>query len=240
MILTPEKDPMGSAIADFHNNKPVDRLIVNSTITEDEEIGVDYLFRDFKTMPKIEQEALKLCSGKVLDVGAAAGCHSLFLQEKGVDVMSIDISELSVQIMKERGVKEVQLQDVFSLDAKFNTILLLMNGSGIAGDLQGLDKLLQKCSDLLLPGGQVLLDSSDIIYMFEDDEEYLEELQSYYGELKYQMKYKDIEGEEFDWLFVDYDLLSKTAKTAGFDCKLVVEGEHYDYLAQLTKPYKIK
>lgn len=234
MILTPENDPMGNAIADFYYKKAADRLIVDSSITEDEEIGVDYLFRDFESMPQIEKVALEKCNGKVLDVGAAAGCHALYLQNKSIEVTAVDISELSVEVLKKRGLKTAECIDFFDVNEKFDTLLFLMNGVGIAGNMDGLYRLLQKCKDLLLPGGQVLLDSSDIVYMFEDDEGYSEKMEGYYGELKYQMKYKDIKGEEFDWLFIDFNLLSQKAKEAGFDCELLVEGEHFDYLAQLT------
>jgi len=234
MILHPDKDPMGHAIDDFYRKNKIGRLIVNSSITEDEEIGVDYLFRTYDSMPEIEQLALNTCKGKVLDIGAAAGCHSLYLQNKGFNVTAIDISELSVEAMKRQGLDSVQCIDFFDFEHKFDTLLLLMNGVGIAGDLDGLDHLLHKCKELLLPGGQVLLDSSDIVYMFEEDEDYLEEMDNYYGELNYQMKYKNIEGETFKWLFIDFAMLSEKATDAGFECKLVIEGEHYDYLAQLT------
>ena len=48
------------------------------------------------------------------------------------------------------------------------------------------------------------------------------------------MQYKDILGESFDWLYIDFQTLSLYATENGFQAELVKEGKHYDYLAKLT------
>jgi hypothetical protein len=55
----------------------------------------------------------------------------------------------------------------------------------------------------------------------------------YYGEIDYRMQYKQVRGEVFDWLYVDFQTLSFYAEANGFNAELVQEGEHYDYLACL-------
>lgn len=235
MFLLPEVDPMGQAIHDFYFKKNPGRLEVNSTITEDEDIEVAYLFRAFREMPEIEQKAMSLCRGAVLDVGAAAGAHTLYLQNQGINVEAIDISQLSVDVMKHRGVNQVLCADFFDLNNKtYDTLLFLMNGIGLCGSLKGLGVLLQQCKKLLNTGGQVLLDSSDIKYMFEGEEFEIEFENCYYGELEYQMNYKETEGEVFDWLFIDFNTLQQVAKANGFNCEKIIDGPHYDYLARLT------
>ena len=151
---------MGRAIADYRKTKKADRLRVFSPMFEEDEIPLTTLFRKYKAM---------LATGKTLDVGAGSGCHSLVLQEKGIDVTAIDISPLSVQTMKERGVKNVLEQDFFTLEGQFDTILMLMNGIGIVGTLERLPKFFRQLDNILAPGGQVLCDSSDISYVFEDE-----------------------------------------------------------------------
>ena len=132
--MNSKMDPMGRAIADYQKNKRAARLRVFSPMFEENEIPLRTLFRTYQLMPKIEQTALDMAKGRTLDVGAASGCHSLVLQERGIDVTAIDISPLSVKTMKDRGVKSVREQDFFMLEnEQYDTILMLMNGIGIVG-----------------------------------------------------------------------------------------------------------
>ena len=235
--MTEGKDPMGHAIADFHATGKAARLRVFSPMFDEDEIPVTTLFRSFDEMPVVEQEALKAASGKILDVGAGSGCHSLALQAMGKAVTAIDISPLAVETMRERGVQDVLEHDFFTLDGQFDTILMLMNGIGIVGSLSRLDAFFMQVDHLLAPGGQLLCDSSDICYVFEDEEGFIDltGIEGYYGELTYQMQYKDIKGEPFPWLFIDPETLREHASAHGFDCEIFAMGEHYDYLARLTR-----
>ena len=235
--MNSKMDPMGRAIADYWKIKKASKLRVFSPMFEEDEIPLTTLFRSYETMPKIERKALDMSKGRVLDVGAGSGCHSLVLQERGVDVTAIDISPLSVETMKERGVKKVLEQDFFTLDGQFDTILMLMNGIGIVGTLERLPEFFNQLDKILAPGGQVLCDSSDISYVFETEDGIIElpDDMSYYGEHSFQMKYKDTIGEPFDWLYIDADTLKQKAGRSGYAVEVVAEGEHYDYLARIIK-----
>jgi SAM-dependent methyltransferase len=230
-------DPMGRAIADYHKNKKASKLRVFSPMFEEDEIPLTTLFRSYKSMPEIERKALGMAKGRILDVGAASGCHSLVLQERGLDVTAIDISPLSVETMKERGVKKVIEQDFFTLEGQYDTILMLMNGIGIVGTLERMPKFFKQLDKILAPEGQVLCDSSDISYVFEDEEGMIDipNEMDYYGEHSFRMQYKDTIGEPFDWLYIDADTLKQKAERCGYAVELVAEGEHYDYLAKITK-----
>ena len=228
---------MGRAIADYHKDKKASKLRVFSPIFEEDEIPLTTLFRSYESMPEIERKALDLARGKVLDVGAGAGCHSIVLQERGLDVTAIDISPLSVETMKERGVKKVLEQDFFTMEGQYDTILMLMNGIGIVGTLERLPEFFKQLDKILASGGQVLCDSSDISYVFETEEGIIElpEDINYYGEHSFQMQYKDTIGEPFNWLYIDADTLREKAGRSGYAVEVVAEGEHYDYLARITK-----
>ncbi len=188
-------------------------------------------------MPEIERKALDMAKGRILDVGAGAACHSLVLQKRGLDVTAIDISPLSVETMKERGVMNVIEQDFFTLEGQYDTILLLMNGIGIVGTLERMPEFFRQLNKILVPGGQVLCDSSDISYVFEDEEGMIDipNEMDYYGEHSFRMQYKDTIGEPFDWLYIDADTLKEKAGRFGYAVEVVAEGEHYDYLARITK-----
>ena len=228
---------MGSAIADFHATGKAAKLRVFSPMFDEDEIPVKTLFRGFDEMPAIEQTALREATGRILDVGAGAGCHSLALQHMDKQVTAIDISPLAVAMMRDRGVKEVLQQDFFTLDGQYDTILMLMNGIGIVGSLSRLPAFFMQVDHLLTPGGQLLCDSSDICYIFEDEDGIIDltGIEGYYGELNYQMQYKNIKGEEFPWLFIDPETLKEQALAHGFKVDVIARGSHYDYLARITR-----
>ena len=236
-ILSADKDPMGAAILDFQKQGKAARLRVLSSMFEEDEMPVTHLFRSVPEMPVLEQKALQLAKGRVLDIGAGSGCHTLALQEKGFTVKAIDISPLSCEAMKLRGVKDAECINLFDdhLGTGFDTILLLMNGTGIAGKIEHLPALFQRLKALLNPSGQILIDSSDLKYIYENEDGSFDiNLNgAYYGEVDYQMIYKDVKGDSFDWLYVDFPLLKSIAETCGLHGELVAEGEHYDYLARI-------
>ena len=236
---TTMKDLFGKAILDFQTNNSPEDLITETTISDEDEMSVAYLFRDFYGMPKLEQQALLLSNGKVLDVGCGAGSHSLYLQnEKKLEVTSIDISNNAVEACQLRGISDVSRTDIleYKSDEKFDTILLLMNGTGIFGKIENVSKYLQKLKSLLSENGQILIDSSDIIYMFDEDEDGGKWISgdTYYGELEFIISYKGEKEAPFPWLYMDYTTLENAAVANGLKCELVLEGEHFDYLARLT------
>ena len=227
---------MGRAIAEYHRTGSADTLRVFSPMFEEDEIPLQTLFRKYHEMPEIERKALDMTKGKALDVGAGAGCHSLVLLERGIDVTAIDISPLSVETMRQRGIKKVLEQDFFTLEGTYDTILMLMNGIGIVGTLKRLPEFFQHLNHILAPGGQLLCDSSDISYLFKDEEGCFDYPgDNYYGEQVFHMQYKDTIGKPFPWLYIDRDTLSKEARNNGFMAEVVAEGEHYDYLARITR-----
>ncbi|WP_417369088.1 class I SAM-dependent methyltransferase [Flavobacterium beibuense] len=233
------KDLFGKAILDYQTNNSPEDIITETSISEEDEMSVAYLFRNYKQMPKTEQKALSLCKGRVLDVGCGAGSHSLYLQnEKKLDVTAIDISNNAIEACKLRGITDCRAINVLDLyNEKYDSIILLMNGTGIFGKLKNITAYLEKLKSLLNPGGQILIDSSDIIYMFDEDEDggkWIPTDTDYYGELTFTITYKGEKDEQFDWLYIDYNTMQNAAHANGLNCELILEGEHFDYLAKLT------
>ncbi len=237
MILSPENDPMGQAISDFHNKRKLAKLLNCTQYTTEDEFPIPYLFRTWNEMPPLEQRALSMATGHILDVGAAAGCHSIYLQGKGQNVTAIDNSQLSVDVMKERGVKQVEAVDFYDYKGqKFDTLLFLMNGIGICGTIDGLPRFFEHCRSLMNKNAQILFDSSDLIYLFtEEDGSCCIDLNGqYYGEVEFKMRYRRIKSGTFNWLYVDFDSIKSIAEENGFNCELIQEGEHFDYLARMS------
>ena len=236
------KDLFGKAILDFQTNNSPEDLITETSISDEDEMSVSYLFRTYPDMPTLEQKALQLAKGRVLDIGCGAGSHSLYLQnERNLDVHAIDISPNAIKACQLRGLKNAKVQNILEMDSinpenKFDTILVLMNGTGIFGTLKDTPLFLQKLKSLLNPDGQILIDSSDIIYMFDNDEDGGKWIPSkgYYGELTFTIRYKNEKEVEFPWLYLDYNTLQNAAFANGLQSELLLEGEHYDYLAKLS------
>lgn len=230
------KDLFGNALFDYYHGNYTEDIMTSTHISDKDSLPLPYLFRSYKAMPKLEQQALQLAKGSVLDVGCGAGSHALWLQENGFSVNAIDISKGAVEVAKKRGVNCVELKSVLDETKTFDTILLLMNGTGIFKTLAQTPKYLKHLKSLLKPNGQILIDSSDISYMYDfKDKTEIKELNSkrYYGELDYFVSYKGAYDLPITWLYLDFDTLKQSCKTVGLQCHKIMDGSHYDYLAKL-------
>lgn len=230
------KDLFGQALLDFQNGNYTEDIITSTNISSDDILPVDYLFRGFNDMPKIEQKALNLCKGDVLDVGCGSGSHSLYLQKKGYKVKAIDISDGAIKVAKQRGVTNTETKALLDEIETFDTILLLMNGTGVFQEMNQVSEYLAHLKGLLKPNGQILIDSSDIKYMYEDEDGgyWMDMNSGYYGELDYFLSYKGEKEAAMKWLYLDFGTLKLACETIGLTCKLVLKGEHFDYLAKLS------
>jgi SAM-dependent methyltransferase len=229
------KDLFGNALLDYQNGKYTKDIITSTNISDEDDLPLPYLFRGFKDMPKLEQKALKLAKGTVLDVGCGAGSHSLYLQKKGFHVNAIDISKGAIEVAKQRGVLNTEVKNILEETNSFDTVLLLMNGTGIFQELAQVSKYLTHLKGLLKPNGQILIDSSDIQYMYEDEDGgvWMDMNASYYGELDYFLSYKGEKEDPMKWLYLDFNTLKTACETVDLKCELVLEGDHFDYLARL-------
>ena len=229
-------DVFGEAILDYQLGKCKEDIITSTSISDDEPLKVSYLFRTFDDMPLLEQTALNMAKGTILDIGCGAGSHSLFLQEKGFEIKSIDISPKAIECCRQRGLQNVDVLNVLNETNSFDTLLLLMNGSGIFKSLEQTPEVLAHLKTLLNKNGQILVDSSDIKYMYEDEDgAYLLDLNSgYYGELNYYLCYKGEKEEPMKWLYLDFQTLNTACQSVGLNCEKIMDGEHFDNLAKIS------
>ncbi len=237
-----DTDIFGIAFEDYLSGNVTGVIKVKTMLagfTENETLPVTYFFRSFDEMPEWEQQVLSNISGNILDVGAGAGAHSLELQSRGHEVTAIDTSPGAVKTMKARGVREAYQADIFTFTKeKYDHVLFLMNGIGMAEDLNGLRKLLLHLKTILKPGGVVWIESTDILYMYrEEDGSILLPLGNrYYGEIRYQLYYGNKKGKPFRWLFVDKDNLYHIAHSCGYAPDFTYDGKSSNYVAALRLP----
>lgn len=226
------KDIFGEALLDFHHACFQPPLLLHNEYGPPEEIPVETYFREADDYSELEIFALECVKGRILDIGAAAGRHALHLQSKNFDVTAMDISENCGELMRLRGIEKIVIEDVMHFRAGlFDTGIMLMNGIGLAGDLQQLRKLLLHLKNLVEHAGQILLDSTDISYLYEES---TVPEHKYYGELTFFYEYKGIVDQSFNWLYIDQDTLTRAALDCGWQCQVIFEDETDAYLARLT------
>lgn len=225
-------DLPGIAIKNFHEKTSRGKLYVHDTFGPRVEMPISIYFRNEKQMPTLEKKALNLCQGKTLDIGAGAGSHALVLQSRNQEVVGLEISPTACEVMKNRGLKNVLCEDIFKLDnQKFDTLLLLMNGIGLCGDLEGFRKFLKKAETLLNENGVLIFDSSDINYMYEDE---IFPTDHYYGEVFCLYEYQKEVTDWFKWLYLDRETLEKIASEEGWETELIYTDENDQYLVKLN------
>lgn len=226
-------DLPGLAIKNFYDKTSRGKLYVHDTFGPKVEMPISIYFRNEKQLPALEKKALELCKGNVLDIGAGAGSHALVLQHRNLDVVGLEISPAACEVMKDRGLKNVVCEDIFKFDnEKFDTLLLLMNGIGLCGDLKGFRKFLKKAETLLNENGILIFDSSDISYMYEDDEFPKDK---YYGEVSCRYEYQKQVTDWFNWLYLDQKTLRNIASEECWDLELIYEDENDQYLVKLQR-----
>lgn len=225
-------DLPGKAISDFYFKKTKSRLYVQDTFGPKVEMPIKMYFRELDKMPELEKIAIELCEGRTMDVGAGAGSHALELQNFGIDVAALEISPKACAVMEKRGVKKVVCEDVFKYsEEQFDTLLLLMNGIGFCGTLEGFRKFLNHAEMLLKPGGQIIFDSCDVDYMFENSPK----PENYYGEITCRYEFENEISNWFKWLYVDKETMMDVAESEGWEAEIIAEDDSFQYLARLQK-----
>tara|TARA_B100000767_G_C19715135_1_gene514595 strand:+ start:317 stop:1045 length:729 start_codon:yes stop_codon:yes gene_type:complete len=226
-----KNDPFGNAINEFEKNKIPKIIRVSSDLCDDDELPIKYLFRTHEEMPPVEKKALELCEGKILDAGAGAGAHLKILKDRGFSVFALDVSPGAIKHLQKHNIP-CALSPIQNFETKerYDTLLLMMNGIGISEKLEALKSFLAKCKSLLTENGQILLDSTDIKYLYEDEDDsiWIDLNSSYYGEFQFQMHFNGESGPFFNWLYVDFETLKTHARMAGLSCEKIFEdGDHY-------------
>lgn len=239
-IVDKNKDPLGTMLTDFCSGDSEAFLNVWSSTLEMSTMQGITMVRTFEKMNQVEQYALSACRGRVLDVGAGAGCHSLVLQSRGLDIDAIDISPGCVKVMGRRGVEKPYHRNILDdKNPRYDTVLMLMNGIGISGSLDGLNLFIQNLDTVLAKGGQLLVDSTDLTEKFrEQGEAVYDEAGVYCGETDFVMIYKGIRSDPFDWLYVDFELLRTICSFHGFQCDKLTETKEKHFLAKVYRSTK--
>lgn len=231
--------PHGRALLAFHEGDGDATLIIRRDDGVEAALPVSHFFRKPADFTPLERAALARCQGHVLDVGAGSGLHSLVLQDRGLRVTAVDVVPEAVEIMAARGVRDARHSDVYTFQGgPFETVLLLGHGAGIAGDLQGLDRLLAHLRSLMASGGCALVHSLDVRTTSEPDHlayhEANRRANRYVGLTRVQFEHAGRAGPFCEWLHVDPETLKDRAERGGWHFEIAHEDDTGDFLASLT------
>ena len=234
-------EPFGRALRAYLAGDAGAELIVRRDDGKASAVPVAVFFRDESGFTELERSATALCRGRVLDIGAGAGSHSIALQRRGHPVTALDISPEAVAVARQQGVTTLHCVDVFAFTGgPFDTLLMMGHGIGMVETIDGLRRFLAHAPALLAADGQLLLDSLDV--RVTDDAENLayhaanRAAGRYIGEIRMRFEFQDRPGPYCGWLQADAETLRAHAERAGWQCEVVQRAEHGDYLARLLRP----
>ncbi|HLV81730.1 MAG TPA: class I SAM-dependent methyltransferase [Chthonomonadaceae bacterium] len=195
-----------------------------------------FYFSDFPDWPSLEQEAIRLAKGRVLDIGCGAGRHALYLQNQGLDVLGIDQSPLAIQLCRERGLKQAEVCSITQAHRlggrPFDTILMFGNNLGLLGNEKRGRWLLKTWHKVTGEGAMILAEILDPYQT--DDPDHL----AYHrrnrargrmgGQVRIRVRHKMLKGPWFDYLFLSQDELAHLVAGTGWQiARCLEDGPHY-------------
>jgi 2-polyprenyl-3-methyl-5-hydroxy-6-metoxy-1,4-benzoquinol methylase len=229
----------GKSLIDYNKGDRTAEIVMRRSDGVETVLPVSIFFRSEREFLHGESEAVNESKGRILDIGAGCGVHSLVFQSRGLMVTAIDINKNAVDIMIERGVKNARCADVMQFQGgSYDTLLMLGHGIGMTENIQGLNLFLDHAAGLIAENGQLLINSVDV--RKTDDpinlkyHEANKNMGHYIGEITLQFEYKGEQGPFFGWLHIDPQTLQKEAANKNWDMEILYQDESGEYLARLT------
>lgn len=236
----PPLAPFAEALAAYAGGESDVELRLRSSLGEDEALPVGFFFRTPDELMDFERYALELCRGRVLDLGAGAGPHTLALEARGHSVVAVEGFADVARLLRARGATHVVHADFrYWWRPGFDTVLMLMNGLGPVGTLAGLDRFLAHASRFLAPGAQLLVDGAEAAHSRPPataSSVAWPPAAAYPGEAWIELSHAGRVGRPFRELYIDPETLARHATRAGWRLDVVFEGGDGAYLARLTAP----
>jgi len=161
-----DHDPYGRAIRDHHEGKREATLLdVDGAETRDHPIEQFY-FGEFDPETDASGEWLiEWLDGPLIDLGAGAGQHALYFQQR-VETVALEVSDHLVRTMRDRGVADARRGDMFSLREtferdRFRSALSHGTQVGLAGSMRGLSEFLGDLAHVTTPDATAVIDGHD-------------------------------------------------------------------------------
>lgn len=204
--------------------------------------GPDFYLAPYRKWPSRQRRAFRFVRGRVLDVGSGGGRVALHLQEKGLDVASIDASPGAVRACRTRGVKNAHVLRIEELDESlgvFDTVVMYGNNLGLLGNRTKGRRLLRMLHRITSPGGRIIGESSNV-YDTEDPGHLAYHARNrkrgrMSGQLRIRVRYRDVATPWFDYLLLSQDELAELVEGTGWRVIRTFDDESFQYVAVMEK-----
>jgi len=222
--------PLDEALRAYRSGDTQATLVMRTDVAGSEDVPVSLFFREPAALGAVESAALRLAWGRVLDLGAGPGALAGPLVRSGLDVTAVEILPQALAALRERGVPDVREGglEVLGPEERFDTVLVLMNGLGLAGTLEGLGPFLARLAAATTEGAQILADSTDPSGWDDPGDG------RYPGEVHMQLAFAGRWGEPFPFLFVDAERVRAAAAARGLEVTVAADDADGRWLARIT------
>jgi len=233
--LRGKEDAYGRLIADYlETGKGIEIVERDDGFIQASRYGPGAYFFPFRKWPKSERRAMRLARGRVLDVGCGAGRVALYLQERGHEVVGIDLSPLTVDVARRRGVKDARELAVTQVSRKigrFDTIVMFGNNFGLMGGKRRAPWLLRRFRSITNEDARILAESVDPYKTESRDHRAYHRRNRRRGRMGGQLRIRVRHGHYttpwFDYLLASPAEMAKLAQGTGWELADVIdEGEH--------------
>ncbi|WP_286672170.1 class I SAM-dependent methyltransferase [Halorarius halobius] len=244
--MDPADDAYGAAIRDHHEGEESFELVERDDGFVSPSGGPPMYFADPEEWPDREHAAMERVEGRVLDVGCGAGRHALYLQERGHDVVGIDVSPGAVEVARDRGVdaRECDVADVRDLDAgTFDTVVMGGNNFGLVGTRTTAPGVLAGLAAVTTDDARLLAETRDVHANPTPEHRAYHDLNRERGRLpgalRIRVRYKRKATPWFDYLMVSPDEMREVLAATPWRLHEVLEPNDLDgdgtYYAELRK-----
>jgi SAM-dependent methyltransferase len=239
--LRHEEDAFGQALCAAYKGDEVFEVLERDDGFVDSMSTKEY-FSDYEAWSPIEQKAMQFVKGRVLDVGCGAGRHSLYLQEKGFDVVGIDISPLAIKVCRLRGLKKTRVMPIEATNfgqGSFDTVIMMGNNFGLFGSLKKARRFLGKFRRMTSEDALIIASSRDPYLTNNPAHLHCHRLNKkkgrMSGQVRIRIRYEKYMGKWFDYLMVSREEMKQILTGTGWEVTEFLNSEGPHYIAIITK-----
>jgi len=242
--MPPEEDAYGQEMWAYYNGERSFEIVERDDGYIDIGPETSVYFSSYEDWSPHEKKAMEFVKGRVLDVGCGAGRHSLYLQEKGFDVLGIDISPLAIKVCKLRGLRKAEVMAIEDLKFKpesFDTIIMMGNNFGLFGCFKKARRLLKRFHKMTSKNALIIAETRDP-YKTKNPahleyHEFNRKRGRMSGQLRIRIRFRRYATRWFDYLMVSKDEMNEILKGTGWRVKEFIDSGGPSYIAIIEKEH---
>ncbi len=242
-MLKPNEDAYGREMMDWLKGQGSNEIIERDDGYIDVgQQGLAIYFLPFNKWPKYERQALRFAIGRVLDIGCGPGRCAIYLQEKGHDVLGIDLSPMAIKVAKKRGLKHTKVMSITQISKRlgiFDTILMYGNNFGLFGNHDRCKRLLKRFHKMTSDNARIIAESGNP-YKTKEPAHLWYHKQNFQkgrmgGQVRIRVRYKKMKTPYFDYLLVSPNEMKDLLKGTGWKLSKIFDSGTFPYTVVIEK-----